>query len=130
MDEVKKYPGGRPTKYKPEYATKEFLEEFFKYRRDLGLLISQCGLAVYLNVCEETLQEWKRVHPAFSVSLGIVKQESKDMLMSKGLDSSYNSTITKLILSSNHGMAEKSEHLHDVSFTQALSKATKGAEDV
>ena len=130
MDKVKKHPGGRPTKYKTEYANEEFISKYIKFRKDSNLLVSLCGLAVYLNVCEETLQEWKRVHPEFSVSLGIVKQESKDMLMNKGLDSSYNSTITKLILSSNHGMAEKSEHLHDVSFTQALSKATKGVEDV
>ena len=130
MDETKKHPGGRPTKYKPEYATKEFINNYIEFRKGSGLLVSLCGLAVYLSVCEDTLQEWKHVHPEFSVALGIVKQESKDMLMNKGLDSSYNSTIAKLILSSNHGMAEKSEHLHDVSFTQALSKATKGAEDV
>lgn len=128
MDEVKKHPGGRPTKYSEEYATQEFIDKYIKFRKDSNLLVSLCGLAVYLNVCEDTLQEWKHVHPTFSVALGIIKQNSKDMLVSKGLDSTYNSTIAKLVLSANHGLSEKIEHYHDVSFSQVLSKATKKGE--
>lgn len=100
-------PAGRPTKYKDEYATTEFLAGFLKHCKHTGELVSLCGLACYCEVCEDTIQEWQKVHPEFSVSLSKIKQLSKQMLINKGLDSTYNSTIAKLILSSNHGMVEK-----------------------
>ena len=104
----------RPTKYKVEYATMEFIMNYVANTINNGELVSLCSLAVYMGVCEDTLQEWRKVYPAFSVSLGIVKQKSKNMLINKGLDSTYNSTITKLMLSSNHGMAERTETQHSL----------------
>ncbi len=105
----------RPTKYKAEYATDEYLDKYIDDCLKNKWLVSLCGLAVYIGVCEDTLQEWRKVHSAFSVSLSRLKQVSKEMLFNKGLDSTYNSTIAKLILSSNHGMAEKTETEHTLS---------------
>ena len=105
---------GRPTKYKAEFATFAYIDGYVSQCVKRNELVSLCGLAVYMGVCEDTLQEWRKVYEEFSVSLGCVKQISKNMLFNKGLDSTYNSTIAKLILSSNHGMAEKTETQHGV----------------
>ncbi len=109
-----KHAGGRPTKYKPEYATDEFVQEFVKHCKKIDEVISLCGLAVYVQVCEDTLQEWKSVHPEFSVSLNKIKQLSKNMLFNMGLKGDYNSAIVKLGLSANHGMSETTKQEHGV----------------
>ncbi len=131
MDAEEKQGPGRPTKYKDEYATEEFLVRFKQWCKDNGTLISLCGLACYCEVCEDTIQEWQKVHSEFSVSLEKIKQLSKQMLINKGLDSTYNSTIAKLVLSSNHGMAEKTKREHSLDETTAtllglIDGGTKG----
>lgn len=52
---------GRPTKYKPEYA-----EQALKLCR-LGATDKE--LADFFQVNEDTINEWKKVHPEFSESL-------------------------------------------------------------
>lgn len=103
---------GRPTKYKAEYATVEFRSEFYKHCKDNELLVSLCGFAVYIDVCEDTIQEWCAVHKRFSVSMQKIKQNSKDMLLNKGLTSKYSPNLARFVLSANHGMAEKTETVH------------------
>ena len=100
---------GNPTKYKEEYATDEFVEQFVKKCKDDKVLVSLCRLAVNLKVCEDTIQEWGNVHKEFKAIKDIIKQISKDQLIQRGLDNTYNSKIAKLVLSSCHGMAEKRE---------------------
>jgi transposase len=58
MEETPKHPGGRPTDYKPEYC--EMLVEHMKR----GLSFEAFGAVV--DVCEDTLYEWRKVHPEFS----------------------------------------------------------------
>ena len=54
-------PVGRPTKYKPEYA---------EQARKLCLLgYTDAELADFFNVSTDTINEWKVVHPEFSVSI-------------------------------------------------------------
>lgn len=106
-------PAGRPTKYKDEYATDEFIDEFVKTCIEKNKLVSVCALAVYIKVTEETLQNWGKGHAEFLRSLGRINQTSKEMLCSGGLNSSYNSTIAKLILSANHGMSERNITQHE-----------------
>ena len=52
---------GRPTEYVPEYA-----EQATKYCL-LGATDAQ--LAELFDVCEDTIYEWKKVHPEFSESI-------------------------------------------------------------
>ena len=104
-----KHAGGRPTKYKPEYSTPEFIEEYVGHAKETDEFISICGLACYIKVCEDTLQEWKKVHPEFSATTTRVKQLSKQMLLNKGLTGDYNSKVAILGLSANHGMAVKND---------------------
>jgi hypothetical protein len=98
--------GGRPSKYKEEYNTIEYLQGFFDQCKERKELVSLCGLAVYIGVCEDTLYEWKDKHSEFSESLKKIKQMSKNQLCNKGLDGTYNSKIAALILSANHGLRE------------------------
>jgi hypothetical protein len=59
-------------------------------------------LALYLDVNKTTIFEWEKKYPDFSNSLDKIKDEQKKRLLEKGLSGEYNSTIAKLILSSNH----------------------------
>ena len=63
----KKHPGGRPTKYKPEFA------EQCKKLCLLGYTDTQ--LADFYKVNADTIYEWKKVHPEFSEAL----KEGKDI---------------------------------------------------
>ncbi len=118
---------GRPTKYKAEYVEKvdEYLltcvdkvEEFHKTRGEKSdsydrilkvTLPSVVGLAIFLDVNKDTLYGWAEKYPDFSVSLKKVVEAQEKVLLEKGASGEYNSTIAKLILSSNHGMAERKD---------------------
>jgi len=71
------------------------------------------GLSVYLGVARDTLYEWATKHEEFSDTLDSLRAEQADKLINNGLSGNYNSTIAKLMLSSNHGMREKSDVTSD-----------------
>lgn len=100
---------GRPTKWKPKYKTEAFIKEFVEYCEEKKELVSLCGLAVYIEVCEETIQEWKKSKKGFSASVKRIKQISKNQLLNGGLSGSYSAKVTCMALSANHGMHEKKE---------------------
>ncbi|MBD0298307.1 MAG: hypothetical protein ICV84_24425, partial [Flavisolibacter sp.] len=53
--------GGRPTKYKEQYAKQAY---------ELCLLgVTDAQLATYFEVNEDTIHEWKKCHPKFSESV-------------------------------------------------------------
>ena len=128
---------GRPTDYKEEYILKvdEYLEqntdeevqvvkqssekyEMFDNKLKVKLPTIE-GFARYIGVNKTTLYEWEQVQPEFSNALDKIRQEQQERLINSGLSGDYNSTIAKLILSSNHGMREKSDMTTD-------GKAIKG----
>ncbi len=94
----------RPTKYKEEYCN---LTPYLDSCKESGDLPSICGYAVFLEVAENTVSGWGKVHEEFLRSLKKLLAISKQDLMNKGLTSTWNSTIAKLILSSNHNMRER-----------------------
>jgi len=118
---------GRPTKYTDEMPQKvdeyiescgDFESEFHKtrgqssdtYERTIDVKLPKVeGFAIHIGVHTDTLYEWAKVHPKFSVALESIKLVQKNMLQDGGISGKYNSTIAKLILSSNHGMNEKTE---------------------
>lgn len=67
------------------------------------------GLALFLDVSRDTIYEWGDKHKDFSDTLKKLKAKQAEQLISKGLSGDYSPIITKLILSSNHGMKEKTE---------------------
>lgn len=118
---------GRPTKYKEEFCAK--VDEYLKEHQDEEVqVVKQAnaekgyemfdnklkvklptieGFARYVDVNKTTLYEWETEHPNFSNALEKIRTEQKERLINSGLSSEYNSTIAKLILSSNHGMSDR-----------------------
>ncbi len=104
----KKHAGGRPSKYKAEFATKEHVQGFIDHCKAEKEIVTLCGYAVYIDVSEDTIAEWARVHLEFTGTVAKVKRISKQQLFQGGLDKSLSSRIVKLGLSANHGMNETS----------------------
>lgn len=122
---------GRPTKYSPDVLkrTYAYIEEcadkvklFHKTRGDKSDTYERLvfpnlpmkeELAFILGVHRDTLQEWSSKYPEFSVALERLEQKQKVMLLKGGISGQYNPLITKLTLSANHGMKEKSDVTSD-----------------
>lgn len=119
--------GGRPTKYDESFVEKaeEYLElhqdeevqvvkqssekyEMFDNKLKVKLPTIE-GFARFLGVNKTTLYEWEKDHKDFSNALDKIRTEQQERLINSGLSGDYNSTIAKLILSSNHGMREKTD---------------------
>jgi len=120
--------GGRPT----EYTTRTPAE----WKNAIGAYIDQCrdqevqvgesakgwpmlklrvklpsieGLADYLDLSKDTIYEWGKLYAEFSDAIRMIKVKQADRLINNGLSGDYNPLIAKLLLASNHGMADKSE---------------------
>lgn len=108
-------PGGRPTKYNSEMIgrAQDYLEACVDEERAGGKIRVRLptveGLANFLKINKDTLYEWAKKHKEFSVVLDHIKQEQSNRLIQKGLSGEYSPVIAKLLLSSKHGYAEKSE---------------------
>lgn len=114
---------GRPTKYSQEILKKveDFLllhqdEEVEKEKKEGWVTYSTKvklptieGFARYIGVNKSTLYEWESNYPEFSNALEEIRVEQKERLINMGLAGEYNSTIAKLILSSNHGMSDRTD---------------------
>ena len=101
---------GRPTKLTPELIEKAkgyLLSCVDDIEGKKVNLPSVEGFALWLQVSDDTLYEWAKTNDYFSDTLAIIKREQKSRLVNSGLAGTYNSTIAKLMLSSNHGMVEK-----------------------
>lgn len=119
---------GRPTEYNfkeldnlideylatcvDEYRTDKFPDGTTKTRLIVNLP-SYEGFCIYTDIAVRTFYDWKEKYPEFSHALGRIEARQKKVIMEKGMSGEYNSTIGKLILSSNHGMREKSDVTSD-----------------
>jgi len=68
------------------------------------------GFARYIDIAKKTLYNWRDEHEGFLHALEKIEVEQHKRLLNSGLSGEYNSTIAKLILSSNHGMTERTDH--------------------
>lgn len=68
-----------------------------------------CGLACYLGYSEKTIYNICERSDAFLQTVEAIGSKQHTLLMAKGLSGDFNATITKLLLSSNHGHSEKTE---------------------
>ena len=102
--------GGRPTKYENEVTLKKTEEYILNGFLQAGDVIpTKEGLSEYLGVACSTIELWAEKHEEFSGSFrALVKKQSR-ILQNMGLLGTFNPTITKLLLSANHGMNEKTE---------------------
>ena len=127
---------GRPTKYDDDYHPQAVLDymasckdsETVRISMESGKTESTAyqlgydinlptvhGLVGVLDVCEDTIYEWKKQHPKFSESIKKLLAEQASRLIHNGLSNKASSSITKLMLMTNHGYAEKLKGEHSVS---------------
>lgn len=98
---------------RPTILNEEMLNKARAYVQTTGdysnpLLPSIEGLAYNLDVARDTMYAWEKDNKEFSYILEKLRQVQATKLIDKGLNSQYNSTIAKLILS-KHGYVEKQE---------------------
>jgi hypothetical protein len=101
------HPGGRPTKLTPELIAKanDYIQG--------GYLIDElvptiAGLGVFLDIRRSTVYEWAKESKEFSDILDRVMQKQEKGLLKGGIEGTYNSTITKLMLT-KHNYSDKQE---------------------
>lgn len=114
-------PVGRPTKYRDEYIEKvdEYLATTGKEQTELP---TKEGFALFIGVDDDTLDLWankrdeegKLLRPKFIGALRKLMLKQKTQLINDGIygGKEVNSTIVKLLLQNNHGMAERSKLEH------------------
>lgn len=110
---------GRPTSYKDAYPekTNQYIESILEANKqaEKPRVPTVAGLAVHLGHSKRSLYEWAEKHTDFLHALAKLKGVQEDLLVIHGLDNQFNSTIAKLLLSANHGYAEKKDVNMDVS---------------
>ena len=111
-------PAGRPSKYEDK-TPEEWVSLVDKYIKScvdedkkVNLPTVQ-GLAYELGLHKDTINEWCKEHKEFSVAITKIKNKQCKELVNKGLEGSYNPTIAKLLLSANHGMAERTDNKNE-----------------
>jgi len=105
---------GRPPRYNPAMQIKA--ENYLKNHEALGdTMPSLAGLAVYLDVCKQSLYEWAKREDGepFVRVLSMLKCRQERALLNGGLDGTLNATISKLVLS-KHGYQEKTRTDHSI----------------
>ena len=122
-------PVGRPQKYNITDKWHEWIEEWKSVTIDtdgevnlptiesLTLFLQDKLKEINKYISLNTVDTYGRgedAKPEFLGALQWIKCEQKKRLLNSGLSGDYNSTIAKLILSSNHGMAEKTEQMVSV----------------
>lgn len=133
---------GRPTTYREEMP--DLVMEYLKTRQDVYEDVPKCenpetgaitytkrqkvsmptleGLSSFLGTTKTAMLSWEKQFPKFHCALEEVRRAQHDRLMDKGLSGEYNPTIAKLVLSSNHGYAEKTKTEHSGDLTISVEK--------
>lgn len=109
----------RPTKLTSELAKKaqHYLDvEIQLGGKYFGDLPTVAGLAIYLDVARDTIYAWAKLDTPlgkqFSDTVERLTEIQEWKLIGKSLKNEYNPSISKLLLSSNHGYAESSKIDH------------------
>lgn len=116
-------PAGRPTDYTPELVEKAKRYVAGAWRTSESNIPSHIGLAKYLKTNRRTVYKWadEEGKEEFKHILDDCMAEQQHVLLTNGLDSTFNSNIVKLVLG-KHGF-------HDKSSTE-LTGANGGAIDM
>lgn len=114
----KKHTGGRTgpwSAYRKEYAGK-FLDQYLETCvDDFGGTVKKVqiptisGYARHIDVGTAVIGKWREKHLEFDIAIRKLLDIQQDKLVNEGLASNYNHNIAKLMLSSNHGMTERSD---------------------
>ena len=105
-------PAGRPTKYTPELliAAHDYIDNWVPTPEDVipEIMPSHVGLADHLDIRRETLYLWAKDHEKeeFINILDKVLRKQEKLLLANGLNKTFDSGISKLVLG-KHGYHEK-----------------------
>lgn len=118
-----KNPRGRPTKYNPDFC--EIVIEKMKE----GAAIQE--LPFYLDVCLDTIYEWKKVHEDFSEAIKKGESYSQAFWMIDGRTSirekDFNSTLWYMNMKNRFGWADKTETKNEVLVEEKVSRVKNAA---
>lgn len=113
-EEKKKHAGGRPTDYNEDILRKAKEYRDIKRPTDDEVIPTVEGLALHLSISRKTVYAWAKEEGKEEfcniVEEILIKQSAT--LQNSGLNNKFNASITKLLLSSNHGKHEKIETEH------------------
>lgn len=73
---------------------------------------SNTRLSRVLGVTRQTLDNWASEFDDFRYVMDAIKAEQKLVVQNKGLRKEYDSTLSKLVLATNHGMSDKQSITH------------------
>lgn len=99
--------GGRPVEYNAVTIAKGVAKYVVDCKKQHYLPTIE-GLAVHLCVARATLYVWADTYPEFSDIFEQLKSAQASQLLQNGLVGTYNSTITKLMLT-KHGYTDKQD---------------------
>jgi hypothetical protein len=135
-------PTGRPTDYNAQTVPKAelYLEECLEQAKDTKARVnlpSVEGLSLYLNTARGTLYVWRDQYEEFKDIFEKILAAQAKMLIDNGLGGSYNSTITKVMMT-KHGYRDeaavdhtnKGEKFEASEPSPAIIEATKAFEAV
>ena len=101
---------GRPTQYKESYSDLATVNRYIDEATENGKLPSIVGYALYIGqASERNLYIWRDNFPAMAEAMDYIKSVQQETLINNGLLKQYDATITKLLLSHNHGMRDKQD---------------------
>lgn len=111
-----KHPGGRPTKYRPEYCQGivDYFQSYYKNLKNRSSLELPYFFeyAESIGVCDDTLTEWASVHPEFSAAYKKAKEIVKECLIFGGTSGIFNATFTIFTAKNITDMRDKTEQEH------------------
>lgn len=98
----------RPSEYKKEYIDK--VDDYLSQYEKLGdATPTKEGFAIFIGTTKPAIYRWAEKHKGFRYALERIESQQGRDLQNKGLTGEFNSPITKLMLSANHDMREKSD---------------------
>lgn len=103
---------GRKSDYRPEYVevARAYIEECMTIEEGKEReLPSRVGLCLRLKTSNVTLIEWGKNNPLFLNALRSLDNAQHQQLINRGMNGTGNTTITKLMMMSNHGYKEKTD---------------------
>jgi len=110
---ITKHAGGRPTKYFPASIFPKIEEYITNCGREQTALPTIEGLAGSLGVTSETIRQWAKQYPKFSLTIKKIADKQKQQLMDDGLygGKEVNAAMAIFLLKVNHKMYERPQVL-------------------
>lgn len=113
---------GRPTKYKEEYC-QQIIEYFKNFKivkindegnKEVQAPPSLSKFSESIDVSQDTLHEWKKVHPEFSEAFKRAKKVYEDIHVEGAILGLYNPFFSKLVMANRFDWAEKTEAKNEI----------------